>query len=192
MLDYFLLLNFSWTVLTRIQQLSDVLERTEVNLIENEINETIAGIDESAIDALDETITELEEDLIKAEQSGLNTGATEVSDISLNLPEGADFSSLDPTSYTVNIVGLSSKTGSRNTNLEISRKRAESAKATLMAQYGIPETTFHLSEDRQGDHPDNANDNLADWQGVKVEIQPNDPTTFYAHLNGGGNENMGN
>ena len=44
----------------RIQQLADILERTNINLIEAEIAETVAGIDENAIDRMIEDVNQLE------------------------------------------------------------------------------------------------------------------------------------
>ncbi|MDR2415580.1 MAG: hypothetical protein LBD75_03020, partial [Candidatus Peribacteria bacterium] len=92
-------------------------------------------------------------------------------DLTLNLPEGTDLNTIDWSKYTVNVVGLSSKTGSRATNIAVSKKRAESAKSSLIAQYSIPDTAFNLTEKWQGDYPERMNDDISSRQGVKVEIK---------------------
>lgn len=157
----------------RIQQGVSILERTQYELIEKEIIQISEGIDESALEDFIDNIIELEDQLdgIDVQHTNFASWATEVWDISLNLPEEIDLETIDWENYTINIVGLSSKTGSRATNIAISKKRAENAKIALSNQYGIPEESFILSEKRQGDHPEHMDEDISKRQGVQVEVK---------------------
>ena len=163
------------------QQVVSILDRSQIATLDREIEEAISQIDETYDEIIEESepIIEEVENLLKEFEwiaSGLESGQTEFNNdsISIDLPEWVDLSKIDTKSYKIVITGLASKTWSREVNERIAKQRAENAKKLLMEKYWIKdEWQIDIQIDLQADHPDSLNDNLSDWQWVKIKLESN-------------------
>lgn len=144
--------------------------------LDKEIQEAIDGIDE--LDDMEQDIQELEEDLLILEKeigvSWLESGQTNIDEdkITIDLPEWINLSELDTKSYKITITGLASKTWKREVNERIAKQRAENAKKIVMEKYWIKdEWQITIKIDLQSDHSDRLNDDISEWQWVRIKLE---------------------
>lgn len=159
------------------QQVVSVLDRAQIETLDREIEEAISEIDE-ATDDIDDISEELENLLKDYEWSSswLNSWETvfQEDNISIDLPEWTNLSEVDPSTYTITLTWLASKTWSRAVNERIAQQRAESAKQILIEKYGITDKgQIVIKTDLQSDHPESLNDSLSDWQWVRIKLELN-------------------
>lgn len=129
---------------------------------------------EQTLEELNKEIDEEYAELLNGWEKWIETWKADVSDVNLNVPHWCDLSKVDPSLYTISIIGRASKTWWVDLNKRLATQRAENAKQKIIEQYWLDSSTtkFDIKIDLQTDHQDKMNEDPMLWQGIEVKITP--------------------